>query len=157
MGIAPGDRIYISYRDPADGSLKVAVGLPEKTAPQTAISCEEFEAYLTDYLDGVLLAPLYHRWERHAALCANCSELPGQVVRTIGACYTYKQDELPIPAGLEARILQATIGNVLAQQVRAPFSARFVEWLRLGDQCTAQPDLRRAALRYRLRCVASTR
>ena len=101
-----------------------------KTAPQTAISCEEFEAYLTDYLDGVLLAPLYHRWERHAALCANCSELPGQVVRTIGACYTYKQDEVPIPAGLEARILQATIGNVLPQQVRAPFSARFVEWLR---------------------------
>lgn len=36
MGIAADDRIYISYRDPVDGSLKVAVGNPEKAAPQTA-------------------------------------------------------------------------------------------------------------------------
>jgi hypothetical protein len=84
-----------------------------KTAPQTTITCAQFEEHLTDYLDGFLMAPLYHRWERHAALCSNCSELPGEVVRTIGACYTYAQDELPVPAGLEARILQATIGNVL--------------------------------------------
>src|SRR5438309_11195566 len=112
-----------------------------KTAPQTAISCEEFEDHLTDYLDGVLLAPLYHRWERHAALCTNCSELPGQVVRTIGACYTYKQDELPVPAGLEARILQSTIGNVLPQQVRAPAGARLIEWLRATLDPIVSPQL----------------
>src|SRR5713226_7023882 len=100
------------------------------TIPETAITCAEFEEYLTDYLDGFLLAPLYHRWERHAALCASCSALPGDVVRSIGACYTYKQDELPAPAGLEARILQSTIGNVLPQQVRAPVKSRLIEWLR---------------------------
>src|SRR5438067_6156406 len=112
-----------------------------KTAPQTAITCEQFENYLTDYLDGVLLAPLYHRWERHAALCAICSELPGQVVRAIGACYTYKQDELPIPVALEARILQATIGNVLPQEVRAPFTARLIEWLRGALDPIVSPQL----------------
>src|SRR5256714_2945818 len=112
-----------------------------KTAPQTAITCEQFENYLTDYLDGVLLAPLYHRWERHAALCASCSELPGQVVRAIGACYTYKQDELPIPVGLEARILQGTIGNVLPQEVRAPFTARLIEWLRGALDPIVSPQL----------------
>src|SRR2546423_3713857 len=112
-----------------------------KTAPETAITCEQFEEYLTDYLDGVLLAPIYHRWERHAALCANCSELPGQVVRTIGACYTYKQDELPIPDGLEARILQSTIGNVLPQQVRAPFTSRLIEWLRGALDPIVSPQL----------------
>jgi hypothetical protein len=112
-----------------------------KTAPETAISCEQFEEYLTDYLDGVLLAPIYHRWERHAALCNSCSELPGQVVRTIGACYTYKQDELPIPDGLEARILQATIGNVLPQQVRAPFTSRLIEWLRGALDPIVSPQL----------------
>ena len=101
-----------------------------KTMPEAALTCSEFEDYLTDYLDGFLVAPLYHRWERHAALCESCSELPGDVVRAIGACYTYKQDELAVPAGLEARILQSTIGNVLPQQVRAPFTSRFVEWLR---------------------------
>jgi anti-sigma factor RsiW len=111
------------------------------TAPQTAITCEEFEDYLTDYLDGVLMAPLYHRWERHAALCSACSELPGQVVRSIGAVYTYAQDELPVPAGLEARILQATIGNVLPQQIRAPFSSRLVEWLRGALDPIVSPQL----------------
>lgn len=111
------------------------------TAPQTAITCEEFEDYLTDYLDGVLMAPLYHRWERHAALCSACSELPGQVVRSIGAVYTYAQDELTVPAGLEARILQATIGNVLPRQVRAPFASRMVEWLRGALDPLVSPQL----------------
>ncbi|MFY9620742.1 MAG: zf-HC2 domain-containing protein [Pyrinomonadaceae bacterium] len=111
------------------------------TAPQTAITCEEFEDHLTDYLDGVLMAPLYHRWERHAALCSACSELPGQVVRSIGAVYTYAQDELPVPAGLEARILQATIGNVLPRQVRAPFTSRMVEWLRGALDPLVSPQL----------------
>jgi anti-sigma factor RsiW len=111
------------------------------TAPQTAITCEAFEDYLTDYLDGVLMAPLYHRWERHAALCSACSELPGQVVRSIGAVYTYAQDELPVPAGLEARILQSTIGNVLPRQVRAPFLSRVVEWLRGALDPLVSPQL----------------
>src|SRR5882672_9743214 len=101
-----------------------------KTMPETAITCTDFEEHLTDYLDGFLMAPLYHRWERHAALCVSCSELPGSVVRAIGACYTYKQDELTVPAGLEARILQTTIGNVLPREIRAPLKSRLLEWLR---------------------------
>ncbi len=128
-----------SEAPPAGAELEARILM--QTAPQTAITCEQFENYLTDYLDGVLLAPLYHRWERHAALCASCSELPGQVVRTIGACYTYKQDELPIPDGLEARILQATIGNVLPQEVRAPFTARLIEWLRGALDPIVSPQL----------------
>ena len=100
------------------------------TMPETAMACEDFENHLTDYLDGFLAAPLYHRWERHAALCTGCSELPGEVVRAIGACYTYKQEELTVPVGLEARILQSTIGNVIPHEVRAPFGARLIEWVR---------------------------
>ena len=112
-----------------------------KTMPQTAISCADFEEHLTDYLDGFLLAPFYHRWERHAALCADCSELPGAVVRSIGACYTYIQEELTVPAGLEARILQSTIGNVLPQQVRAPATSRLIEWLRGALDPIVSPQL----------------
>src|SRR6266481_7434173 len=112
-----------------------------KTMPETAIACSDFEDHLTDYLDGFLMAPLYHRWERHAALCVSCSELPGAVVRAIGACYTYKQDELTVPAGLEARILQSTIGNVLPQQVRAPLKSRLVEWLRGALDPIVSPQL----------------
>jgi anti-sigma factor RsiW len=112
-----------------------------KTMPETAMNCEEFEDSLTDYLDGFLPAPFYHRWERHAALCADCSELPGQVVRTIGACYTYKQDELSLPAGLEARILHRTIGNVISREVRAPATSRLIEWLRGALDPIVSPQL----------------
>ena len=112
-----------------------------QTMPETAIACSDFEDHLTDYLDGFLTAPLYHRWERHAALCVSCSELPGAVVRAIGACYTYKQDELTVPAGLEARILQSTIGNVLPQEVRAPWTSRLVEWLRGALDPIVSPQL----------------
>ena len=123
----------------ADVGLEARILL--RTMPETAITCSDFEGYLTDYLDGFLLAPLYHRWERHAALCVSCSELPGDVVRTIGACYTYKQDELAAPAGLEARILQSTIGNVLPQEVRAPVTARLIEWLRGALDPIVSPQL----------------
>lgn len=89
------------------------------TAPETAMACAEFEEYLTDYLDGFLPATLFHRWERHAVLCDKCTDLPGAVVRSIAACYTYKMDELPLPQGLHAKILQATIGTEEAKAVKA--------------------------------------
>src|SRR5688500_13456031 len=100
------------------------------TMPETAMTCEDFEDYLTDYLDGFLPATLYHRWERHAALCSRCTNLPGEVVRSIGACYTYINEERPVPAGLHARILQATLGTTEAEQLRAPLGARLAEWMR---------------------------
>jgi Putative zinc-finger len=128
-----------SEAPPAGAGLEARILM--KTMPESAITCASFEEYLTDYLDGFLMAPLYHRWERHAAICTSCSELPGAVVRAIGACYTYKQDELPVPAGLEARILQSTIGNVLPQEVRAPFTARLIEWLRGALDPIVSPQL----------------
>jgi anti-sigma factor RsiW len=102
----------------------------QETTPEVAMNCEDFEEFLTDYLDGFLPAPLYHRWERHAAVCMRCTELPGVVVRSIGACYTYLAEELPIPVGLNERILQSTIGTVRAEELRAPLSSRVASWLR---------------------------
>jgi anti-sigma factor RsiW len=100
------------------------------TMPSAGMGCEEFEEFLTDYLDGFLPAPLFHRWERHAAICERCTELPGQVVRSIGACYTYISEELPVPFGLHERILQATLGTTDAEEVRAPLAARIGAWMR---------------------------
>jgi anti-sigma factor RsiW len=98
--------------------------------PQTAMACDDFEVQLTDYLDGFLPAADFHRWERHAALCTTCEDLPGMVVRSIAACYTYKMDELAVPAGLHERILQLTIGTAQADEVRASWVARAGEWVR---------------------------
>ncbi len=100
------------------------------TAPETAMACREFENHLTDYLDGFLPAAVFHRWERHAVLCEQCTDLPGEVVRSIAACYTYKTEELPIPAGLHAKILQATIGTERAKDVQASWISQWVERLR---------------------------
>jgi hypothetical protein len=51
-------------------------------------------------------------------------------VRAIGACYTYISEELPIPATLNERILQATLGTVTPQEIRAPWTSRAASWLR---------------------------
>jgi anti-sigma factor RsiW len=100
------------------------------TMPETAMSCEQFEEHLTDYLDGFLPATLFHRWERHAVLCDACTDLPGAVVRSIAACYTYKMDELAVPAGLHEKILKATIGTTEAKEVKASWTAQAAEWVR---------------------------
>jgi anti-sigma factor RsiW len=112
-----------------------------RTAPETSMSCEQFEEHLTDYLDGFLPAPLYHRWERHAAICEKCTELPGHVVRAIGACYSYISEEKLVPVGLHERILQSTLGTTQAQQVRAPLPSRVAALLRDWLDAIVQPQL----------------
>jgi anti-sigma factor RsiW len=113
----------------------------QETAPETSMACAEFEQHLTDYLDGFLPAPLFHRWERHAALCERCSDLPGQVVRAIGACYSYISEEKLVPEGLHERILRATLGTTEAAAMRAPFGARVAEWLRGWLDAVVSPQL----------------
>lgn len=109
---------------------RLEAGILSKTTPETAMTCQDFEDHLTDYMDGFLPALVYHRWERHAVLCDKCTDLPGAVVRSIAACYTYKMDELPIPADLNAKILQATIGTTEAGAVKASWTLQAMEWIR---------------------------
>ncbi len=122
-------------------SRELEARILQKTMPETAMQCEEFEECLTDYLDGFLPAHLYHRWERHAALCDNCTELPGEVVRSIGACYTYISEERPLPAGLNERILQATLGTTSPQEIKAPWTVRAASRFRLWLDPIISPQL----------------
>ena len=116
------------------------------TTPEAAMDCAQFEEHLTDYLDGFLPAAIFHRWERHAALCQNCTDLPGEVVRSIAACYTYKMDELPVPAELNAKILRATIGTSEAQTVKSSWASQFGEWIRSVSFPISIPQLAPVAL-----------
>ncbi len=100
------------------------------TMPETAMACEDFEEHLTDYLDGFLPATVFHRWERHAVLCEKCTDLPGAVVRSIAACLTYKMEELPIPAGLNNKILQATLGTTHPEKVKPSIVSQVQDWIR---------------------------
>ncbi len=115
---------------PKTSMTKLEARILSMTAPETAMACEKFEEYLTDYLDGFLPAPVFHRWERHAVLCEKCTDLPGEVVRSIAVCYTYKLEELPLPVGLHDKILQATIGTTEAEAVKASWSSQAAEWIR---------------------------
>lgn len=109
---------------------KLEAGILARTMPEAAMSCDEFETHLTDYLDGFLPAILFHRWERHACLCNSCENLPGEVVRSLGTLVAYKTDELPLPAGLHAKILQRTIGTENAKEIRPSLVSQFGEWVR---------------------------
>lgn len=100
------------------------------TMPEASMGCADFEEYLTDYLDGFLPAQVFHRWERHAVLCDDCTDLPGAVVRSLAAVVTYKLDELPVPAGLHQRILQETIGTAKAKAFRPSAMSQLGEWVR---------------------------
>jgi anti-sigma factor RsiW len=122
-------------------SRELEARILQRTVPTSTMSCADFEEFLTDYLDGFLPAHLYHRWERHAALCERCTELPGEVVRAIGACYTYIAEEQPVPFGLNERILQATLGTVVPNEVRAPWTSRAASWLRLWLDPIVSPQL----------------
>ncbi|MBA2605647.1 MAG: zf-HC2 domain-containing protein [Acidobacteria bacterium] len=115
---------------PKTSMTKLEARILSMTAPETAMACEKFEEYLTDYLDGFLPAPVFHRWERHAVLCEKCTDLPGEVVRSIAVCYTYKLEELSLPVGLHDKILQATIGTTEAEAVKASWSSQAAEWIR---------------------------
>jgi predicted anti-sigma-YlaC factor YlaD len=124
---------------PAPPDLEARILL--STMPETAMTCEDFEEFLTDYLDGFLPASLYHRWERHAILCARCTELPGEVVRAIGTCYIYIGEEKAVPAGLHERILLATSGSQISLEIRASFGERLAAWLRLWLDPIISPQL----------------
>ena len=115
---------------PATHFTRLEARVLAMTTPETAMSCEDFEGYLTEYLDGFLPAHSFHRWERHAALCTKCEDLPGMVVRSIGACLTYKAQELEVPAGLHERILNLTLGTENAGEVKASWAARASEWVK---------------------------
>lgn len=117
-----------------------------QTAPSATIRCSEFEEHLTDYLDGFLPAPVFHRWERHAAVCDECSDLPGLVVRSLAALVNYKTEELPVPASLHSRILACTIGTLNAAEMHPGFAARFGDWIRGLRFPVAIPQLAPVAL-----------
>jgi hypothetical protein len=99
-----------------------------KTVPETEMGCDAFEEHLTDYLDGYLPATLFHRWERHAVLCEKCTDLPGEVVRSLAACYNYKMEEFALPEGLHNKILKSTLGTTKVAEVKPSWGSQIKEW-----------------------------
>jgi hypothetical protein len=77
--------------------------------PGSTLKCEEWEALLTDALDGLLPAREAASFTAHSETCANCGDLLAhakQGQEWLG----YLHAEPEIPAGLIGKILEQTVG-----------------------------------------------
>jgi predicted anti-sigma-YlaC factor YlaD len=65
------------------------------------LDCNGFQAFITEFLDGFVPAPAYHRFEEHASACADCSTLLTDVVYAVAACHSvHTFEEVEAPAAL---------------------------------------------------------
>lgn len=70
------------------------------------LDCDGFETVITEFLDGFVPAPTYHRFEEHAEGCANCSLLLTDVVYAVAACHSvHTFEEVEMPPSLVANLL----------------------------------------------------
>ncbi len=88
-------------------------------ASGSALRCEEWEALLTDALDGLLPAGQQAAFAAHAETCENCSDLFAHVKQG-QEWLTYLHDEPDAPVDLVSRIIEKTLG---AEGVPVPLVA----------------------------------
>jgi len=87
---------------------------------QNGMQCAEFDALLTDALDGVLGGPKLVRFNLHKSGCTACSEMFAEA--QAGMNFLKALPELDPPAGFAERILLATSGIQAKAQAETPRS-----------------------------------
>ena len=99
------------------------------------IGCDGFEALITEFLDGFVPAPCYHRFEEHAAACNACSTLLTDVVYAVAACHSvHTFEEVEVPAAF----LETLLGIIPA--ARLSLTRRFGFQLgRIADRLIPNP------------------
>ncbi len=75
------------------------------------MQCAEFEAMLTDALDGMLGEADQARFQDHLAVCSNCAPLFNEAEAGLRWLSALKEDEVEPPAMMVENILRATIGT----------------------------------------------
>ena len=71
-------------------------------------TCEQTEARLSDYLDGLLQPAEQSAFNLHVNICERCAPLVAGVAHTLGGLYALEAVEPP--PQLEIAILTATLG-----------------------------------------------
>jgi Putative zinc-finger len=104
--------------------------MPDHTHnPQdNALGCHEFDALLSDVLDGILTGPQLDRFQAHARTCSACGPLFAEA--EAGRSWLKGLTEVEPPASLVMNILASTTG-VDSQRLRAsaPVSPLQASWL----------------------------
>ena len=71
-------------------------------------TCEQIEARLSDYLEGLLAGPERAEFEAHATSCAECAPLLASVREVVGGMH--EMEEMEVPPRLVYAILDKTLG-----------------------------------------------
>ena len=91
-------------------------------------TCEQTEARLSDYLDGLFQPAEQSAFNDHVNTCERCAPLVAAVARTLGSLYAL--EPVDAPAQLESAILTATLGapnwRNLRRWLKSLQSPRFV-------------------------------
>jgi len=78
------------------------------------LTCKDFLAELTDYLDECVDAEVREQLERHITECPNCWVIADTTKRTI---QIYKgMDPYPIPGDVEERLMKALEAKMAARR-----------------------------------------
>ena len=78
------------------------------------LTCKDFLAELSDYLDEALDAELRSKIERHITECPNCWVIADTTRKTIKI---YKgMEQYPIPSDVEARLMRALERKIAAKE-----------------------------------------
>src|ERR1700740_2929813 len=107
--------------------------MPDHT--KNGMQCNEFEALLTDALDGVLTGVQLDRFQAHSRSCSACGPLFAEV--TAGRKWRKDLTEVEPPVSLVNNILASTTGvdtqrlrvNVSAPQPRVSWIERAQAWI----------------------------
>lgn len=75
------------------------------------MQCAEFEAMLTDALDGLLGTSENAHFQAHLTACSNCASLYGEAEAGLKWLSALKEDEAEPPAMMVENILRATVGT----------------------------------------------
>lgn len=75
------------------------------------MQCAEFEAMLTDALDGMLGETDESRFQAHLAVCSSCAPLFNEAEAGLKWLSALREDEAEPPAMMVENILRATIGT----------------------------------------------
>lgn len=100
--------------------------MPDQT--KNGLQCNEFDALLTDALDGVLTGAKLDRFQAHSRVCSACGPLFAEA--EAGRNWLKGLTEVEPPAGLVTSILASTSGvDTQRLRINAPGSQPSVSWL----------------------------
>jgi anti-sigma factor RsiW len=86
-------------------------------------NCEQIEARLSDYLDGLLSSDDRHAFDLHANSCASCGQMVASISQLVGGLHAMEQIETP--PQLVYAILNRTLGPRTAKKGWSSFG-----WMR---------------------------